>query len=394
MDNTEYKNISDTYKALIPHDTVLGKITGNETISKYIAKLPNNAFILDAACGLGFDVISIKNNLPKILTENKNFQVCANDFSNTMINNAKENSKTFNVDIEFENRSFEDLYFCDKWKNKFDLVFVSYAFYTIPNNVLNEFDVYLSKQLSGLKNVMKNDGTLIIDIRDYEYLMQEAKSNMIFKDNKYIEIIKTIHEDGNYYSEYKWNFNNENEKLYSAEITFWKEGFENIKTTTNVFYLKETPVVFKQIFEYYGFKVKKTKFSDDGFVTFKLKLSNKLKIKVDSSNIDYNSIIKLTPKIEELLSNNNIRTNNCYINYSDGISGNITVEYDSDFYDHNKNSEFKFNFNQILYPYFECDEIIGQMYGMEDEVLENINKIRKNLDKYENFLIGNKNEKF
>ncbi|SFS47984.1 bifunctional 2-polyprenyl-6-hydroxyphenol methylase/3-demethylubiquinol 3-O-methyltransferase UbiG [Paenibacillus sp. BC26] len=172
-----YDNLAEAYH-LIFVDWNQAIARQGEVLSKIIhAKLadPDQAgySLLDCSCGIGTQAIGLANH---------GFQVSGTDLSSVSIERATKEAAAFGVEINFGVADFRSL--AQEVSGTFDVVIS--ADNAVPH-LLTDEDLYLA--LSNMYAKVKNDGVLLITIRDYDELAKEkprATEPRVFDQGKRI----------------------------------------------------------------------------------------------------------------------------------------------------------------------------------------------------------------
>jgi ubiquinone/menaquinone biosynthesis C-methylase UbiE len=161
-----YNSASDYYDKMIDFDSALQK--RKELLSGFIT--PQMKSVADVGCGTGVDSISLS-----LLGLN----VFAFDPSLEMINAAKANSERKETNIEFYNYPANKI--PKIFYNKFDLVV------SLGNTLANIPFSKIKKSVSRLFKLVKKDGSVLIQILNYEKILMEKERivNITKKDGEY-----------------------------------------------------------------------------------------------------------------------------------------------------------------------------------------------------------------
>ncbi len=123
---------------------------------------------LDAGCGIG---------MHSIILSKLGVDAIGIDISPRMISKAQELSKKFNSTAKFETLDFFKIK--DKFKDEFDLVICLGN--TLPH-LLNERDLLLA--LRNFHNALKKDGLLIVQILNYDKIIQNEERIINIRETK------------------------------------------------------------------------------------------------------------------------------------------------------------------------------------------------------------------
>lgn len=263
----EYAEIAEVYYALNSPDVIAGECIENPDISSFVASLPNRSYILDAACGLGYDVIAIENGLPKEPeARGKTFFASGADFSQEMIEGSKKNAASFfknEKDIDFRCCSFENLKLQSDWQEKFHAVIVPNALYTFPKHIsAADYEDYFSRCLEGFSHVLKQGGYLIANFRDWSKI-KERNPVTSHKDERFGKAFIT---------QYDWNYNQEDGQAHYADMIIFEKENPAKRHVSSVKYYNGTAQDFAKMIDKTNFKVQKDSLKKpsaygDGFVT-------------------------------------------------------------------------------------------------------------------------------
>ncbi len=151
----QYDEISGLYDVLSKGDD--GLLFFRNIAEQQLNKLPGGARILDCSCGTGDHVIWMAR---------QGFEVFASDISDGMLRQARKKANTANASITFIRSSWEEL--PENTNKKFNIIFS-------PGNSfshLSGFDM-LDHTFKSIRKVLKKDGTLYFDLRNWEKTFEE-----------------------------------------------------------------------------------------------------------------------------------------------------------------------------------------------------------------------------
>ncbi len=147
----DYAAMASDYAWLVPDEM----LTGDFFIAHHrdlIAALPLDATILDCACGIGFDAISLARH---------GYRVHASDGSASLVAEAERRATAAGVTIPFTACLWEDL--PQQYRERFDLVLC------IGNSISHcpDADAML-RAFRAMRAMLHDGGTLLIDSRNWE----------------------------------------------------------------------------------------------------------------------------------------------------------------------------------------------------------------------------------
>lgn len=241
-----YEDVASVYQALIDPESFNARKVSNAVIGAHIAKLPDGAHVLDAACGTGWDAIAICNGLPAVTKEKRQYHVCASDIDAAMVGKAQANAKSFSFDIDIRQGALEDLGTVAPWQNKFDAVIVSHAIYTFPDATgYAGYDAYFIRSLEGVKKVLKPGGMVWIDNRDWDRLVGSLTTARY----------SNTHGGEEFVAEYTWNFGPQVSAAHKADIVMWNDTRKGATGKLAVNYAGKTRADFRALIQRAGFKI-------------------------------------------------------------------------------------------------------------------------------------------
>lgn len=158
--------------------------------------------ILDSACGNGVQATALALN---------GYNVTATDVSSEMVKLANEFSQKHNVSISTEVKAWSEL--PSVFQQQFDIVFnVGNSIVHSPNAVTRENDI------SSLIQVLKKEGTLVIETRNWEKVVAE--------NNRFTVYDKISYLNKEYIPMYHWKLNGIEQEA-EVEILFqeiWEDN--------------------------------------------------------------------------------------------------------------------------------------------------------------------------
>jgi len=171
--------------------------------------------ILDSACGNGVQATALALN---------GYHVTATDISGEMIKLAREFSEKHNVELKTSVNSWLEL--PGLFQTQFDIVF------NIGNSIVHSLNSTTREcDISALLQVLKNEGTLVIETRNWEKVIEENKNFTVYDKVSYL--------NKSYVPMYHWSLNGlENEanvEILLQEI--WEDNHVELYEST----LKFTP---------------------------------------------------------------------------------------------------------------------------------------------------------
>jgi ubiquinone/menaquinone biosynthesis C-methylase UbiE len=195
-----YRDIAVLYLSLVSPESAQSTDLDDPVISTWIAEnVPNDAKILDAGCGLGFETVALhKGSLGQ--NHSKRFRAYGSDFSQAMLDAAIANGAKAGLhQSRYRRASFAQLAnLHDDWQD-FDAVVVNYGIYTFPDSVnIENYDAYFLECCTGLASVLKRGGHLIFNTRDWGAFVNGGKHEKVHENT---------HNATNYRCHYSWTFN-------------------------------------------------------------------------------------------------------------------------------------------------------------------------------------------
>lgn len=208
-----YAGMNRLYLSMHSPDAVVGLDIGDPVMSAWIADhLPDGARILDAGCGLGFDVVALHRGLPSRQT-GKQFAVFGCDYSPDMLSTAISVGKKAGIPSNhFRVSSFASLTDIVEWQGGMDAVTVNYALYTVPPQT--NYETYLHDSLLGLRSMLRIGGHLIVNLRNWPSLMQSEAAGA---EHAYTN----VHDGEAYHCHYSWRFGGK--RIHSSTLTMWDD---------------------------------------------------------------------------------------------------------------------------------------------------------------------------
>lgn len=183
----------------------------------------DNFVILDSASGNGVQATALALN---------GYNVVATDISSEMIALTNEYSKKYGVNLKTDVKGWIDL--PDVYSNSFDIVFCT------GNSIVHSSDAISRKNnLTALSKLLKPKGTLVIETRNWDKVIEENK--------RYTSYDKVTYEDNDYIPLYHWNLNGM-EREAEVEILLQEISSDN-KVTLYPSNLRFTPFTHDSLIE-------------------------------------------------------------------------------------------------------------------------------------------------
>ena len=210
-----YAGMNRLYLSLHTPDAVQGMDMNDPVMSAWIDRnVAAGQSILDAGCGLGFDVLALHKGLPAT-GGTRRFIVYGSDYSEDMLTDARKTGETAGIPADrYRVSSFEGLAGIVEWRERMDLVTVNYAIYTQPDEAC-DYDGYLEKSLDGLRTTIRPGGHLAVNVRDWAALKAAGASG-----SKHAG--QATHDGRTYHYEYMWEFGPA--RLHRTTLRMWEDG--------------------------------------------------------------------------------------------------------------------------------------------------------------------------
>lgn len=236
--NDAYDGLADLYLALVSPKAIEAKDISDPVMSSWIkANLPAGARILDAGCGLGFDMLALHRGLGL----SRSFDVFGSDCSASMLEAAKINGAMYGIDSShYRKVAFVDLVDMIDWHNHFDAIFASYALYTYPEANLN-YDEYFMASLKSMVKLQKPDGHILFNVRNWE----------LFKNGCHEHSYQNTHNGIVYNAHYQWTFGNNG--CHNADIVM--ESSDNRHKRTTILFAERSVYQLIRLIDKIGLKV-------------------------------------------------------------------------------------------------------------------------------------------
>lgn len=185
------------------------------------AHLQAGARVLDAGCGLGFDVLALHRGLPA-RRAGRSFEVYGTDYSCDMLQDARRLGMTAGIPSDrYRQSSFAGLRDVPAWSLAMDAVTVNYAIYTQPEEG-TDYSAYLADSLRGLAAVIKPGGFLAINLRDWEALKGAEATGAA-------HAYSNTHGAQAFHCRYAWCFGAG--RTHRTTLTMWEDGGASKQTT-------------------------------------------------------------------------------------------------------------------------------------------------------------------
>jgi ubiquinone/menaquinone biosynthesis C-methylase UbiE len=216
--NSFYNSASAYYDKMIDFETALQK--RKILLSNFIDDKIKS--VADVGCGTGVDSISLSQ---------LGLNVSAFDPSLEMINTARTNSEKHNCKIDFHNFSANEI--PRTYYNKFDLVV------SLGNTLANIPFTKIDKSVAKLFKQLKKDGRILIQILNYEKILNEKE-----------RIVNITKKDGEYFIRF-YDFE---EKELTFNILKFNADQTSKKELISTKIFPYTSKEFKKVFKEAGFK--------------------------------------------------------------------------------------------------------------------------------------------
>lgn len=227
LDNPEsgYTAVATMYLAMVPEEAARGNCVANPFMQRYVDALDNGAAILDAPCGVGWNAVSIVNQSRRL---KKSFRVAVSDASPEMLFQAQLNVETFfegTVTLDSKQAKLDQLVDIDDWENRFDLILVPNVISELFGNMPAEnYEDHVQKSLLGIRHILKENGTMLIDSRDWAETHLRAMP---------VTRRKNEHDGIMYRARYDWRFGKNVDDVHIADTKFWDYKTGEEKATRN-----------------------------------------------------------------------------------------------------------------------------------------------------------------
>ena len=154
---SSYDPMAEDYHWIVPDELLSGEAF-TERHRDLLASLPPEASILDCACGIGSEAISLAR---------QGYAVSGSDLSAGLVERARVRAQEAGVEVRFAACSWEELpqRFADE---RFDLVLC------LGNSISHSPDPEaMQRSLGAMREVLKDGGMLVVDSRNWEKLRRE-----------------------------------------------------------------------------------------------------------------------------------------------------------------------------------------------------------------------------
>lgn len=193
------------------------------------AHLQDGTRILDAGCGLGFDVLALHRGLPA-RGAGRSFEVYGADCSADMMQDAQRLGMSAGVPADrYRQSSFAGLRDVPAWGLAMDAVTVNYAIYTQPEQG-TDYSAYLTDSLLGLAAVIKPGGVLAINLRDWEALKGSEATGAAHE-------YSNTHGAQTFHCRYAWCFGDG--RVHRTTLTMWEDG--GASKQTDIWFAERSP---------------------------------------------------------------------------------------------------------------------------------------------------------
>lgn len=198
-----YAGLNRYYLAMHTQAEAAGEDVSDPVMGEWFAKnLHSGARILDAGCGLGFDVLALHRGLPARAVGRK-WMVYASDYSADMLTDASRVGVQAGMPASrYRRASFASLPDHTDWQALMDAVVVNYAIYTQPS-ADTEYERYLKDSLGGLAAMLAPGGSLLLNLRDWSSLRA-------FDSAGNTHVVMNVHGGIRYQCNYTWEFGGDN----------------------------------------------------------------------------------------------------------------------------------------------------------------------------------------
>lgn len=226
-----YAGLNRLYLSQHPPEACDGRDIDDPVMSAWLAtNLPSGARILDAGCGLGFDLLALHRGLPA-RGGVRGFEVYGADYSGDMLQDAQRLGVAAGIPADRYRRvSFAELGEVAAWRDAMDAVTVNYAIYTQPEGIC-DYGEYLVNSLRGLASAIKPGGVLVLNLRDWESLriaqcagVQHSHCN--------------IHGGRTFHCRYNWYFGKG--LTHRARLSMWEE--DGVSRETDIWFAERNPM--------------------------------------------------------------------------------------------------------------------------------------------------------
>lgn len=266
-----YANVAGIYQAMVPEKTLMAQKTANPYMEERLRQLQAGAHVLDAACGIGWDIIAIANGLP-VDGNHSSYNAYASDGAWPMVDAARANISKAQAEygiqpVEVRHSSFADLFHQADWQQKFDCVIAPNAINQLPDGMdIADYDDYILTSLSGLKSTVKADGVLMLDSRDWEKTVAHAFKTTV-RENR--------HNGTLYRAEYAWNLGDHVNGYHNANMTITKESEPDLRCSELIHFSGRSVSRLVELFSEAGLEVVRISpqvrgLNAEPFVTFEL----------------------------------------------------------------------------------------------------------------------------
>lgn len=248
-----YAGMNELYLSMHSPEAARGENINDPVMAAWlINNAPDGASILDAGCGLGFDVLALHRGLPA-QASGKGWTVYGADFSADMLSSAIALGEQAGIPrSRYRQASFSDLADAAEWHGMMDVVTVNYALYTQPSADM-DYDAYLAASLIGLASVLRPGGHLVFSMRDWPALRHAEQVGTVHR-------YKNRHGENTYECRYTWTF--DSGRVHRSELRMWRIG--GSERSTEIFFAERAPAEIKVTLERTGFAAVSMESHGDG----------------------------------------------------------------------------------------------------------------------------------
>ena len=260
-----YAGMNRLYLSMHTPDAVRGMDMDDPVVSAWIdGNLSAGQSILDAGCGLGFDVLALHRGLPA-KGGTPRFTVYGSDYSKDMLDDARKTGQTAGIPADrYHVSSFARLAAIDEWRERMDLVTVNYAIYTQPDETC-DYNGYLDESLRGLRAVLRSGGHLAINLRDWVALKAADASGSKHSG-------EATHDGRTYYYEYSWEFGPA--RLHRTTLRMWED--EGTAHSTDIWFAERDETEMKAALRRARFEVVESGRHGEGAYAFQTLIARRV----------------------------------------------------------------------------------------------------------------------
>jgi SAM-dependent methyltransferase len=239
-----YAGLNRLYLSMHSPAAAAGQDMDDPVMSEWIARnVGSGASILDAGCGLGFDVLALHNGLPARGSETQ-FVAYGADYSEDMLADARRiGTKVGIPESRYRAASFAGLADVSAWRESMDVVTVNYAIYTQPWRGC-DYDGYLADSLQGLSAVLRHGGYLALNLRDWAALKAADAAGAALSG-------RATHDGRTYFYRYTWAFGQN--RQHRTTLRMWENG--ELERETNIWFAERELAEIVAALQQAGFSV-------------------------------------------------------------------------------------------------------------------------------------------